>query len=130
MRDGAVGAVPRADVAEDHEGRGAVLPALADVRAVRFLADRVEVELAHQLLEPEVLRPAGSANLEPARLSLGQRFDAVAAGDLIQRLAHEPRGEVMSRVSASGDRRDGRRDRKPLERRNLPLPILRKVATA
>ena len=55
MRDRAVGAVPRADVAEDHERGGAVLPALADVRAVRFLADGMEVELAHQLLEPEVI---------------------------------------------------------------------------
>ena len=57
--DGAVGAVPRADVAEDHERRGAVLPALADVGAVRFLADGVEVELAHQVLEAQVVGPAG-----------------------------------------------------------------------
>ena len=39
-----------ADVAEDHEGRGAALPALADVRAVRLLADRVEVLRADRLL--------------------------------------------------------------------------------
>jgi len=45
--DGAVGAVPGADIAEDHEGRGAVLPALADIRAVCLFADRVQVELPH-----------------------------------------------------------------------------------
>ena len=93
MGDGAVGAVPRADVAEDHERGRAVLPALTDVRAVGFLADGVEVELAHQLLEPEVLRPAWSANLQPARLSLGERLDAVATVDLVERLAHESRGK-------------------------------------
>ena len=48
VRDRAVGAVSRADVAENHERRGAVLPALADVGAVRLLADRVQVEVAHQ----------------------------------------------------------------------------------
>ena len=36
-------APPRAGVAEDHERRGAALPALADVRARRLLADRVQV---------------------------------------------------------------------------------------
>ena len=95
--DGAVGAVPRADVAEDHEGGGAVLPALADVRAVRLLADRVEVELAHQLLEPQVVRPAWGANLQPRRLSVGEEFGAVAANDLIQRF-----GQGRGRLGALG----------------------------
>ena len=63
VRDRAVAAVPRADVAQDHEGRGRIFPALADVRAVRLFADRVEVPLAHEPLEPNVVRPAGRAHL-------------------------------------------------------------------
>ena len=42
--DVAVAARARAGVAEDHERRGAVVPALADVRAVRLFADRVQPE--------------------------------------------------------------------------------------
>src|SRR5262245_19326060 len=67
MRHRAVRAGARADVAEDHEGRGAVVPALADVRALRFFADRVEIQLAHQALEPQVARRAGGAHLQPVR---------------------------------------------------------------
>ena len=39
----------RADVAEDHHGGGAARPALAEVRALRALADRVELVVVHQL---------------------------------------------------------------------------------
>ena len=46
VHDVAVAARARARVAEDHERRGAMMPALADVRAVRFLADRVQAERA------------------------------------------------------------------------------------
>ena len=45
-----------------------MVPALADVRAVRLLADRVQVPLAHQALEPHVVRPARRAHLQPGRL--------------------------------------------------------------
>jgi hypothetical protein len=55
-----------------------VLPALADVRAMRFLAHGVEVQLAHQMLQSGIVRTARSLHLEPRRLSLGQRFGAVA----------------------------------------------------
>ena len=68
MGNGAVAAVPGAHVAQDHEGRGQVLPALADVRAVGLLAHRVEVPLPHQALQAEVLRPARRPHLEPGRL--------------------------------------------------------------
>ena len=47
VRHRAVGAGARADVAEDHEGRRAVVPALADVGAARVLADGVELQVAH-----------------------------------------------------------------------------------
>jgi hypothetical protein len=60
-----------------------MLPAFADVRAVRFFANRVEVELPHEVFEPQILRPAWSADLEPTWLSVRQRLDAVATGDLI-----------------------------------------------
>ena len=45
-----------ADVAEDHEGRRAALPALADVGAVGLLADGVQVVGADRRLEPAVGR--------------------------------------------------------------------------
>ena len=54
MANRAVAARARADITEDHEGRGAVRPALADVGAARFFADGVKIEIAHQALEPEV----------------------------------------------------------------------------
>ena len=50
---GAETAAPRADIAQQHEGRGAVVPALADVGAVRRLANRVQVEAC----APAVFRP-------------------------------------------------------------------------
>src|SRR5260370_700595 len=69
VRDRAIPAPARAHVAQDHEGRGRVFPALADVRATRLLADGVEVPLAHALLEAHVVRPAGRTHLEPRRLA-------------------------------------------------------------
>src|SRR6266404_54277 len=46
VTDGAEAAIARAGVAEQHEGRGVVRPALADVRALRFLAHRVQTKIA------------------------------------------------------------------------------------
>jgi hypothetical protein len=86
--NGAVGAIPGTDVAEDHESGGAVLPALADIGAVSFLADRVEVELTHQILQPEVVTPPRGLDLEPGWLSIGQRLNAMSAADLVKRFAH------------------------------------------
>jgi hypothetical protein len=68
MRHVAVGARARADVAHDHERRRAVVPALADVGAVRFLADRMQTEVAHQALDAHVALRAGRANLQPVGL--------------------------------------------------------------
>ena len=62
---GAEAAAARADVAEEHHGRRALAPALADVRAARLLADRVEVELAERLLEQVERAPRRRADLEP-----------------------------------------------------------------
>src|SRR4029453_16803528 len=71
MGHGAVAAVPRAHITENHERRGEVLPAFADIRAVGLFAHRMEVPLPHETLETEVLRPARRPHLEPGRL--GQR---------------------------------------------------------
>ena len=52
--DVAVAARAGARVAEDLEGRSAAPPALRDVRAARFLADRVQREPVYELLDIEV----------------------------------------------------------------------------
>ena len=83
VRDGAIGAVSRADVAENHERRGAVFPALANVRTMGLLAYGMEVHVAHHLLESQVVRPARCLDLEPRRLALRQGLHAVAAHDLV-----------------------------------------------
>src|SRR5205823_8599358 len=59
-----------ARVAEDHERRGAAVPALADVRARRLLAHRVELVALDQPLELEEAGPTGRADLEPRGLAL------------------------------------------------------------
>src|SRR5687767_612420 len=86
--DGAIRAVPGTDVAEDHESRGAVLPAFADVGAVRYFAYGVKVELPHQVLEPHIVGTTGRPDLEPRRLAVGQRVGAVTPQDLIESVWH------------------------------------------
>ena len=71
--DVAEAAAPRARVAEDHERRGAALPALADVRAGGLLADRVQVLVGDELRQLAVLRAAGRRHLEPRWLALAHR---------------------------------------------------------
>jgi hypothetical protein len=56
----------------------------------------MKIELPHELFQLEVPRPTGRPHLEPSRLAFGQRLDAVAAGDLIESLAHVLDGEVMA----------------------------------
>src|SRR5687768_18041044 len=88
MSHGAIRAVPGADVTEDHEGGGSVLTTIADVRSVRFLANGVQVELPHQVLEPHVVGTTGRLDLEPRRLAVGQRIGAVTPHDLIESVWH------------------------------------------
>ena len=74
--DRAVRAGARADVAENHERGGAVVPAFADVRAARFLADRVQVQLAHQRLEAQVVGRPGARTFSHSGLgSRGAKAD-------------------------------------------------------
>ena len=83
--DRAVGAVPGADVAQDHEGGGLVLPALADVGAARLLADRVQAQLAHHGLDVRVVGAAGAFTLSQAGFRAGRgagaREDRPARGE-------------------------------------------------
>jgi hypothetical protein len=44
----------------------------------------MEVELAHQVLDAEVVRPARGFDLEPRGLPLGEWFGAVTSQDLIE----------------------------------------------
>src|SRR5882672_9841806 len=69
MRDVAERAAPRADIAEDHEGRGALAEALGDVRAGGFLAHRVQFLLAQDVLDLVKARiRARRAHADPRRL--------------------------------------------------------------
>src|ERR1051326_2770421 len=47
---GAKSAAARADIARDHKSRRAVRPAFIDVRAFRFLANRVQTQVVNQVL--------------------------------------------------------------------------------
>ncbi len=66
--DTAVLARPRTDVAEDHEGGGTSLPALADVRTAGLFADGMKPLRAHHLLQPQVVGASGRADLQPRGL--------------------------------------------------------------
>src|SRR3989441_594999 len=72
VRHIAEGAAPRADVAEDHEGGGALAEALGDVRAGRLFADRVQLLAAKDVLDfAEARIRAWRPHADPRRL--GQR---------------------------------------------------------
>jgi hypothetical protein len=60
-----------ARVAEDHDGRRARAPALADIGAHGFLADGVEVELLDVALEAFVVFAMGEFDFEPVGLAEG-----------------------------------------------------------
>ena len=64
---GAVVAAPCADVAEDHEGSGAALPAISDVGAVSLLADGVQAAVAHEIAQSKVVGAAGRRHPKPFR---------------------------------------------------------------
>src|SRR5439155_3466107 len=63
--DGAEAAGPGAGIAQDHEGGGACLPALADVWAARLLAHRVQLEPTHDVLQLGIVRTAGEPYPQP-----------------------------------------------------------------
>src|SRR6185503_16724149 len=74
-------AAARADVAQDHERRGAFAEALGDVRARRFLTHRVQLLVAQDALDVVEARVRGrGAHADPRRLRQ-QRRRGVAAHD-------------------------------------------------
>jgi hypothetical protein len=99
---GAVAAVPRADVPQDHERRRTMLPALTDVGAVGLLANGMEVQLPHQVLEPYIVSPAGGLHLEPRRLPFRERNRPMAPHYLVQRIRHLPVVTVVTRRFLTG----------------------------
>src|SRR2546430_17676049 len=69
---GAESAVARADVARKHEGSGSVGPALEDVWAFSFLADRVQVQAFYKPENVVLIRRVAQTNLQPLRLRLAR----------------------------------------------------------
>ena len=94
VRYRAIRAVPRTHIAQDHERGGAVFPAFADVGAMGFLADGMQVEFLHHLLEAHVVRASWRLHLEPRRFPLWERFASVTSHDLNQLLGHILLGEA------------------------------------
>src|SRR5205085_10149327 len=101
-----------ADVAEDHEGRCAALPALADVGAVGLLADRVQALVLDCFLQAPVGGAARRRHLQPGRLALpkrapGERRGAARIGpragdvDAVDGLGHDPYRSAAS-IGATG----------------------------
>ena len=60
-----------------------MLPALAHVGAVGFLAHRVEVQLSHQVLKLYIVGTSRRPDFEPWRLPFRKRFDSMTAEDLV-----------------------------------------------
>ena len=82
-----------------------MVPALADVGAVGFLADRVQPEAAHQALEPVVVLRAGRADLQPLGLGLPRQLGSavgplLAAADEIERDGGQPFNFILAGMSA------------------------------
>src|SRR5262245_5359591 len=75
--DSAKTAVARADVAAEHESRRAIRPALKDVWATRFLANRVEIETFNQLQDVVLVSRITQSNAEP--LGFGLTYFLVVA---------------------------------------------------
>src|SRR5215213_4816772 len=66
-------AAARAGVAEDHERGGAAFPAIADVRAGRLLANRVQPFALDHPAQLTVARASRRRPLEPLRLAIAER---------------------------------------------------------
>src|SRR5689334_11931618 len=63
----------RADIPQKHERGRTVVPALADVRALRGLANRVQTQPASQLLKIVEVVPDRGLGAQPFRLGLADR---------------------------------------------------------
>ena len=74
---GAETAAAGTGIAQHHEGRGALVPALADVRAVGGLAYRMQVERPRKTLQLVVILAHRRASLEPGGLGSGTAWALV-----------------------------------------------------
>ena len=75
---GAKAAAPGTDIAQQHECRGAMVPALADIGTLRRLAHRVQAQAASQFFEIVKVFADRGLGPEPLRLGLpdgGAKFD-------------------------------------------------------
>src|SRR4029079_2419550 len=72
---------PRADTAQDHDGQRLAVPAFPDVGAGGALADSVQAQLGHTLLEVEEDLAGGHLHPDPGRLrlELGARVGRLAS---------------------------------------------------
>ncbi len=109
-----------AGVAQDHDRRRAARPALADVGAGGFLADRVELVLVDERLQAVVPLAAGDLGPDPVGLAAHLRHALAVsvvehqAGQVDDaasrfRAVSPPRGRGCRRKSARGPRRTLRR---------------------
>ena len=85
-----------ADLAHQHQRRGAGVPALADVRALGLFTDRRKAMLAHGAAHGFVVRAAGERRLEPARLAAGHTHRRCGGGlDAVADRREPLRGAVL-----------------------------------
>ena len=114
--DRAEAAGARADLAHQHDRRGAGVPALADVRALGFLADRREAMLADCLLDGLEAATGRHRRAQPRRLAAcgrhrraGRgRLDAVAdGGEALRRLVFLAAAAPGLGAGCGGGRDDG-----------------------
>src|SRR5437660_606048 len=63
-------AMPRTDVAAQHERRSPISPALKNVWAFRFLTNRVQVQTLNQLEQVVLIRRIAQTNAQPIRFWL------------------------------------------------------------
>jgi len=68
--DSAEATMACANVAAEHEGRGAIGPAFKNVRTARFLADGVQIETFDQLQHLVLIRWVAEPDAQPFRLWL------------------------------------------------------------
>ncbi len=81
-----------ANRAHQHDGGGAGVPALADVRALRLLADRAQPVLAHDLLDRTECGAGGQRRAQPRRLARIADGWAAAPGLMPSLIAVKPCG--------------------------------------
>src|SRR5664280_2775178 len=126
LGDRAEAAVPRADVAHEHEGGGLVdAPALEEIRAARFLADRIEMLVRHERRNAARQLVVVYAHLQPlwpGRDSI-ERAGGGAHASSLARAPHRPRptASLPAALAAPPD---------PFPRRPLPYGVPRVVDAA